>query len=67
MGWGEAERIEHTMAGRLAHNVGAVAEPIGKEWLRCEEERDWPDEFARATLEALEFIGLNRDVAGPVH
>jgi hypothetical protein len=66
MGWGEAERIEHTMAGRLARNVGAVAEPIGKEWLRYEGDHDWPEAFAHATHEALEFIGLNRAIAGPV-
>lgn len=66
MGWGETERIEHTMAGRLAHNVGAKAAPIGKEWFHVQGEHDWPSEFERAVHEALEFIGLERSVAGTV-
>lgn len=67
MGWGEAERIEHTMAGRFAHNVGAAAAPIGKEWFLVQGDHDWASEFERAVHEALEFIGLERSVAGTVH
>jgi hypothetical protein len=64
-----SERVEHSAAGRLAHNIGAapVAHTMGKEWLRHEtmSDVDWYAEFHRAVRETLVFFG--HDAANASH
>jgi hypothetical protein len=63
-----SERVEHAVAGRLAHNVRAtsVDHTEGKEWLRRDPigDVDWPTEFHRAVCETLAFFGQHEAGAG---